>query len=127
MKNIKHILVLFILVLLTACSGSETYRGDWKAINAVGEKYTVTFSENSFVVTAEDGEATTFKYTQNKVNITNGVETYGIKLDDGRNYQLNFPLADDESVGVLLDANNNVLYSISRTDYITYEDIYALK
>lgn len=126
MKKMKHLVALFVLVLLTACSGSETYRGDWKAANAEGEHYIVNFQEKSFSVTGEDNETNTFEYSQNQVNISNGVETYGIKLGDGRNYQLNFPLADDESVGILLDANGNLLYTISRTDYMSYDDIFAL-
>lgn len=126
MKKLKHLAGLFVLVLLTACSGSETYRGDWKAANAEGEHYIVNFQEKSFSVTGEDGESTTYEYSQNQVNISNGVETYGIKLEDGRNYQLNFPLPEDESVGILLDSNGNLLYTISRTDYKSYDDIFAL-
>lgn len=126
MKNIKHILVLFVMVVLTACSGSDTYRGDWKAINNQGEKYQLTFEAKSFVVTNAKGETTNYNYTQNKVSISNGVETYGLNLEDGRKYQLNFPLPEDESVGVLLDANGKVLYTIGRDEYITYDAIFAL-
>lgn len=126
MKKVKYILVLLAVVFLAACSGSDTYRGDWKATNAEGEQYSLTFQAKSFTVTNVDGEVTNYNYTQNSVSIENSVETYGLNLEDGRKYQLNFPLANDESVGVLLDSNGKVLYAIGRNDYITYDDIYSL-
>ena len=126
MEKLKYILVLISIVFLAACSGSDTYRGDWKATNAEGEQYSLTFEAKKITVTNADGEVTEYTYTQNSVSIENGIETYGINLGDGRKCQLNFPLAKDETVGVLLDGNNMVMYAISRNDYITYDAIFAL-
>ncbi|WP_298506295.1 hypothetical protein [uncultured Maribacter sp.] len=126
MKKVKYLVTLLAVIFLIACSGSDTYRGDWKATNVDGEQYNLTFNAKSFTVTNTAGEVTNYNYTQNSVNIKNSVETYGLNLEDGRKYQLNFPLADDESVGLLLDSNGKVLYAISRDNYITYDDIFAL-
>lgn len=126
MKTINYIFVILATILFAACSGSETYRGNWKATNAEGTHFEIIFSEKNFNVVNEEGDTIGFSYSQNSISIENSVETYGIRLDDGRAYQITFPIADDESVGFMADANGKLLYTISRTDYTRYEDIYKL-
>jgi len=121
-----HILLLLVLLILASCSGSDTYRGLWKATDPDGNKFEINFEAKSFTLKDSLGKTHSYDYTQNSVKTENGVETYGIKLSDGRGYQLRFPNADDESVGLVFDENGNGLYTISRTDYIKYEDIYKL-
>lgn len=125
MKKINFILIALITLILVGCSGSDTYRGDWKATNAEGKHFDIVFDENDFSIT-EDGKTEKFEYSQNAVNIENSVETYGIKLDDGRSFQIHFPIGNDESKGAILDANSSPLYIISRTAYISYNDVYGL-
>jgi hypothetical protein len=125
MKKTKLFLLTVMTVILGACAGSDTYRGSWKATNEQGEKLDIEFGENDFSIT-ENGETKTFEYTQNSVNISNSVETYGIKLGDGRSIQIHFPIGNDESKGAILDANGRPLYIISRNDYIHYKDVYGL-
>lgn len=127
MKNFILKLSAMLLVLLTACSGSDTYRGKWKALDAGGNKYEITFAANTFSVADSTGKTTDFKYTQNSVHIQNSAATYGINLDDGRAYQINFPNNKDESVGLIKDGNGAPIYTISKNDYVKYEDIYKLK
>ena len=62
-----------------------------------------------------------YNYTQNSVNITNGVETYGIQIQDVGSYQLYFPFTD-ESKGFITDPHGNVMSTISRDEYITQEE-----
>ena len=125
MKITKLILIALITIVLGACAGSDTYRGEWKATNEQGEHLDITFDEKEFSIT-ENGETETFGYSQNQVNISNSVETYGIKLSDGRSFKIHFPIADDESKGAILDANDRPVFIISRKDYIGYEDVYGL-
>lgn len=116
-----------LLSFLSACSGSETYRGSWKAVQMDGKKFGIVFEAKSFSVKDSSGSIEKYDYTQNSVNINNGVKTYGIKLKDGRGYEIHFPNSNNESTGIIKDENGNPTFTISRTDYLKYEDIYKLK
>lgn len=125
MTNTKLILISLITLLLGACSGSDTYRGNWKATNQNGNHFDIIFGENDFSIT-ENGNTENFEYTQNSVNISNSIETYQINVEDGGTFQIHFPIADDESKGAILDANGNPQYIISRNNYISYQELYGL-
>ena len=116
-----------LISTLISCSGSDTYRGLWKATDPNGNKFEITFDAKSFVIKDTLGKSNKYNYTQNSVKTENSVETYGIKLSDGRGYEINFPNSKDESIGLIFDENGNGLYTISRKDYIKYQDIYKLK
>lgn len=126
-KKIKIFSLLIIIATLISCSGSDTYRGLWKATDTNGNKFEINFEAKSFVIKDSLGKSNKYEYTQNSVKTENFVETYGIKLSDGRGYQINFPNSKDESIGLIFDENGNGLYTISRKDYIKYQDIYKLK
>lgn len=117
---------LTLVLLLASCSGSEEYRGDWKATDMEGTHADIHFEEKSLRITHVDGKVSDYEYTQNEVKNENGVRTFGIKLGDGRKLQIYFPLTEDSSKGLILDANNHVLYTISRDTYLFYNDLYAL-
>jgi hypothetical protein len=127
MKRISFVLVGLMLIFLQACSGSETYRGLWKATNSKGEKLQITFDAKSFSVKDSLGETSNYEYTQNSVSINNSIETYRIKLSDGRGYFIKFPIANDESRGIIKDAEGKMVYMIGRNEFIYYEDIYEPK
>lgn len=127
MRTLINLILSLVLVSLFSCSGSDTYRGSWKAINAKGEKFEINFDAKSFTVKDSAGQVKTYKYKQNSVSIQNSVETYGIQVSDGRGYQINFPIAKDESRGVIKDGSGIPIYLIGRTEYLKYEDIYGLK
>ncbi|MCL9809789.1 hypothetical protein [Flavobacterium luminosum] len=127
MKKIGVLLLVIIGLTLIGCSGSDTYRGNWKGMTPNGEKVEIVFEAKKLTLSDDSKKSVTHNYSQNSVNIVNSIETYGIKLDDGRGYQINFPIANDESIGLIKDENNNVLYSISRKEYINPKDIYKLK
>ena len=127
MKNISLWLIGACMLFLAACSGSDTYRGAWKATDASGHKFELIFEAKKFTVKDSTGSITPFVYTQNRVSIKNSVETYGIQLKDGRSYQITFPVKDNEQVGLILDQNGNHLYTISRTGYTTYDALYKLQ
>jgi hypothetical protein len=127
MKKLNSVLLAIAAIFLIACSGSETYRGGWKATDSNGAKLEIIFDAKSFSVQDSMRKSTKFEYTQNSVNIKNSIATYGIQLGDGRNYQINFPKANDESVALVLDNNGYVLYTMSRKEYLKYEDVFKLK
>lgn len=122
----KRILILSLLVLfLYACNGSGTFQGKWKAMNPEGERFEIEFKPKQFSIIDSTGKAVLHDYVQNSVKSENSIETYGIRLSDGRGYQIYFP-KNDESVGLILDENGVQMFTISRKDYITYDAIYKL-
>ncbi len=125
-KSINFLLGL-VLISLYSCSGSDTYRGVWKAINEKGEKFDINFDAKKLTITDSTGQVKTYEYKQNSVSIKNAVETYGIQVSDGKSYQINFPIANDETRGVIKDAAGRPLYIIGRSGYVQYEEIYGLK
>ncbi|MCY1540827.1 hypothetical protein D9M68_764890 [compost metagenome] len=127
MKNITLLLITACIFLLAGCSGSDVYRGAWKATDASGHRFELFFEEKDFTVKDSTGKVTSFSYTQNQVSIQNSVETYGIQLKDGRSYKINFPIKDNEKVGLILDQNGSPMYTISRTGYMKYEEIFTLQ
>ena len=128
MKKLTNFILALALISLYSCSGSDTYRGLWKATDEKGEKYEITFNEKDINIKyISTGRLISYKYTQNSVSIQNAVETYGIKTSDGNSYQINFPVAKDKTKGVIKNAAGTPLYIISRSAYLKYEDIYGLK
>lgn len=127
MRKISALILSIAIITMIACSGSETYRGAWKALDPNGMKFEIIFDAKSFVIKDSTGKSSKFEYSQNSIKTENFVETYGIMLSDGRAYQINFPNSKDESIALILDENGNALFSISRKDYIKYDDIYKLK
>lgn len=127
MKKITFTVLLSLSLLLINCSGSDTYRGEWKAMKADGTKLEITFDAKKFTIKNDTGASNTYEYSQNSVSIENSVTTYSIKLDDGRAYQIKFPKSNDDTMALLLDENGNPLYTLGRKSYITYESLYKLE
>lgn len=126
MKTLQVLIITFTITLFTACSGSETYRGTWKATDSDGNKLDIFFDAKSLTISDSTGDKKDYSYSQNSVEITNGTETYGIVISDVGTYSLYFPFSD-ESKGFITDANGNVLYTINRTSYMTYQEANRLK
>ncbi len=114
-------------IFLIACKGSVQYRGKWKAIDLTGAKNEIVFDAKSFTIKDSSGNIRKFEYVQQSVNIVNSVETFGIKLGDGRVYQIHFPIAKNDSLGLINDATGSPVYTISRSEYKTYDDIVKLE
>lgn len=127
MRKAINIILGLVFISLCSCSGSDTYRGTWKAINEKGEKFEIVFEAKSFTFKDSTGDVKTYKYKQNQVSIQNGVETYGIQVSDGKSYQINFPIANDETKGAIKDGSGVLIYLIGRDRYIKYDELYGLK
>jgi len=125
MKNLFFYSLLGALALLTSCSGSSTYQGKWYARYANNDTVDIVFYADSFIV-YDQNMPVTFQYTQNSVQINNSIEKYGITADNGKSLFIHFPIADDETKGAILDANEQPIMIISRNEYATYEDVYGL-
>ena len=126
MKFLNYLLYLLCFSLMTGCSGSDSYRGVWNATNGSGDRFELNFDAKEFTVKDSAGQIKKYPYTQNSISIENSVETYGIKLEDGRNLQVHFPKADNDSLGVIRDDNGLPLFTISRHGYKSYDDLYKL-
>lgn len=124
MKKVSIKLLVILAVILVGCSGSDTYRGSWKATDTEGAKFELFFDAKNFTIKDSSGKSEKYDYSQNSVEIENSVATYGIQLEDGSGYQINFPNTDNESLGLITDENGNPIYTISRKDYIKYEDVF---
>ena len=127
MKKIIFAFIGIIALTFVSCSGSDAYRGSWKATDSQDAKFELLFDAKNFSVTDSAGNIQKFNYTQNSVNISNGVSTYGIQLGDGRTYQINFPIPSKPSVALLKDENGQPMFALSRDEYIKYEELYDLK
>lgn len=125
MKKIS-ILLLFVLLILTSCSGSDAYQGKWKATDAKGKQLEINFEGKSFTVKDASGNSNTYSYSQNPYQYEDSVVIYGIRLSDGRSYQIVFPKNDDEGVALLKEESGNLIYIMGRTAYLSYDDVYGL-
>jgi hypothetical protein len=121
----KYIILFLLSFILFSCEGSESYQGNWKALDKNGDKFEISFQPKSFSIKDSSGKIIQYNYSQNSFKFENTVETYGIRLEDGRGYQIYFP-KNDENVGLILDENGSPIYTISRTQFMTYDDIYKL-
>ncbi len=124
MKRLNQFLITSIIILFTSCSGSETYRGKWFGTGPNEEVVEFIFEENKFVLLEGDSQKE-YEYSQNSVKFENSSETYGIKTDDGKTFQLHFP--SESTKGAFLDSNGNILYIIGREKGVKYEDVFGLK
>lgn len=104
MKSIIKMGALFILsVIIAACSGSDVYQGEWKAKDDSNNEYTIFFEPKNITITDSKGEVVlNSKYTQHSVNNTNGIKTYGIKLSDGSEYAVHFPIKNNTRTAQLI-------------------------
>ncbi len=126
MKNYINASLLTLALFLISCSGSDVYQGKWKATDTDGNKLDIDFKPKSFTIKDTTGKVVNYEYTQNSVKIENSVKTYGIQLNDGRTFDLFFPIANDASKAIMTIGNNVPIYTISRTSYIKYKDLYKL-
>jgi len=124
MKKSSLILV-FLSIIFFSCEGSDSYQGNWKALDSNGKKFEINFSRKKFSIKDSVGKSNVYEYTQNSIKSENSLATYGILLNDGRGYQIYFP-KKDESVGLILDENGKQMYTIGRKNYVTYDQIYKL-
>lgn len=122
----KKIAVIFsLLLLLCSCDGSDDYQGTWKALDSKGKKFEIIFEARLFSIIDSTRTIKNYPYTQHSFKDENSIDTYGIRLQDGRGYEIFFP-KNDKSVGIIKDETGSEMFAISRTKYLTTEDMYKL-
>ena len=124
MKKIKLIFTIFLISLLYSCGGSESYQGKWIALDLEGRKYEITFAENEVSIKDSLGKLKKQSYVQTSVahqgSSNNFTDTYEIRLNNGQKYQIFFP-KDEQNCGLIRYGYG--IYSISRKDYLTVDEI----
>lgn len=123
MRNTLYTILLVLLSLLAGCSGSDVYRGAWKAMDRDGNKCDIVFDAKRFTIKDSKGMSRAFGYSQNSVRIENATRSYGIKLNDGRAFRITFPVPRNTSKGVISLETGEPLYTIGRADYVVYSDL----
>lgn len=126
MKKKNLLLFLIAAISFVRCSGSDSYRGSWKAVDMKGKEFVIDFQSKQFSIKDSTGKKETFTYKQHSVSIVNSVSTYGIQLGDGRKLIIHFPFANKDHIALLKDENGLPLYTLCRKEYLSYEDIYKL-
>ncbi len=126
MKKYIQLYAFTILLFLASCSGSSVYQGNWKGTDPENNKFEIDFEPKSFKITDADGNTTAYQYTQNSVQINNSEKKYEIQLSDGRKYMILFPISSDTTKAILTLENGQPQYVISRTSYISHEELYKL-
>lgn len=67
--------IIFFISLISfifySCSGSDTYQGKWKAMNATGEEFEIEFLPKSFSIKDSSGKSIDYSIlkTQSKLKI----------------------------------------------------------
>jgi hypothetical protein len=126
MKKHQFLFLLIVAISLVRCSGSDSYRGSWKAVDMKGKEFVLDFQSKKFSIKDGAGKKETFTYKQHSVSIVNSVSTYGIQLGDGRKLIIHFPFANKDHIALLKDENGLPLYTLCRREFLSYEDIYKL-
>ncbi|MCX8485737.1 MAG: hypothetical protein ORN53_00890 [Crocinitomicaceae bacterium] len=126
MKKHQFLFLLIVAISLVRCSGADSYRGSWKAVDMKGKEFVLDFQSKKFSIKDGAGKKETFTYKQHSVSIVNSVSTYGIQLGDGRKLIIHFPFANKDHIALLKDENGLPLYTLCRREFLSYEDIYKL-
>ncbi|SHM57513.1 hypothetical protein [Myroides odoratimimus] len=118
----KKLLLLFGLVLctlLSSCSGSDTYQGEWKATDENNKHFTITFEKRKYTITSEDGQVSTHNYTEFEHHTINSIETYGIRMiEEGKELYIHFPIKNNNVIAFIQTKGKQVLYTLSRDAYL---------
>lgn len=131
MRKIKLILTLFLFIVLLSCNGSDSYIGNWKALDLKDKKHEIIFSKDKIFIKDSTGK---LLKQHNYIQTGNGhqgssnrfIDTYDILLNNGIKYEIYFP-KNDEGCGLIRYKNGENLYTISKTKYLTIDDINKIK
>ncbi len=61
MKKLNILLIGILVTILFACSGSDVYRGSWKAMDTNGGKFEIIFDAKNFAIKDSVGREIKFK------------------------------------------------------------------
>lgn len=92
-------------------------------MNADEEKFELYFSEDNVKLINHSDTVLESEYGQYKYSYKNGIVTYGISGENIGTWYLYFPFEDDKNRGLILDAQENIICSISKEDYLKIEQL----
>ncbi len=116
------IIFTMLLLLVTACSGSDAIQGSWETQDSNGNYGTMVFEDKTITY---DGK--TFEYTQNAVGTKNGIQYYGIR-QNGQTYSIIFPEKDKNIAFMIVPDSSDsyltgsVVYVMDRTQQPNYSE-----
>ncbi len=113
-------------LLISACSGSESYRGEWKAVASDGSKAEITFAEKSFTVKDEKGKETVYEYTQNQYKLESGRTSYGIDIKNASEARIVFPFKGKTDRATMVAPDDTILYMLDRHAYVPADQFWKL-
>lgn len=124
MKQLIYLSLILLSFIMPGCSGSDVYRGNWKAMDRSGNKWDISFDAKSFTLKNAKGESEQYGYSQTSIRIENSTRSYGIKLKDGRAFRITFPLPGNTSKGIINnESTNEALYTIGRNNYVEFMEL----
>ncbi|MDO5073730.1 MAG: glycosyl transferase [Neisseria animaloris] len=131
MNRFKYIFSLLfsgaIILLLNGCSGSETYRGTWKAMDTNNVPMEIVFEEKQFTLSdLQKNTKKTYRYSQNTIQYENGKRRYGIQVENGASFSIAFPFQNDEERAMLIAPDNTVVMTLDRTKHLPLKDFWQL-
>jgi hypothetical protein len=127
MKATLQVCCMLLLIVLSACSGSDTYRGDWKAKDISGNKWDMHFDAKTFTLKNDQGLKEQYNYSQVSVKFENSIRSYGIKLKDGRAFRITFPIPGNTDKGIIHhETTSEAVYSIGRNEYVDFAELIKL-
>lgn len=123
----RHTAAAGIAVLLAACSGSDSYCGEWKGMDGHNRPQQLIFAEKTLTVRdSAGGREKTYTYSQHAVHYENGKKRYGIRLGGGEEWQIWFPFPNDDSRALLQAPDQTPLFTLSREDHIPLQKFWSL-
>ncbi len=123
MRTSIYTSLLLLLFTLAGCSGSDVYRGDWKAMDRSGNKSDISFDAKNFTMKSTEGTTENYGYSQIGIEIQNSIRRYKIKLQDGRVFAVSFPLPNNTSKGIISLETGEALYTIGRDEYVEFSEL----
>lgn len=128
MKIYPEVSFLILLLVFGSCSGSDEYIGNWKATNPNGEKFNIQFEPETLTIISAKHDTTIIGYNQLGYTWEGGIETFGIKLDDGRRYDVKFPVPTDSVSALILEqTQQTTLYVLHRTEFKDFYDVHRIE
>lgn len=122
MKRATLLLFLSCLLLFN-CEGEKSYLGVWKCMNADEEKFEIEFLADQMKIIKHKRIIIEGSYQQYEKLVKKGEKTYAIQGEKIGKWLIHFSDRIDPENGLIFDGNNNVICTISRTNYLPLEKV----
>ena len=117
---------LAVALLLGACSGSESYRGEWKAVASDGSKAEITFAKKSFTIKDEKAKKPSTNTLRTNTNSESGRTSYGIDIKNASEARIVFPFKGKTDRATMVAPDDTILYMLDRHAYVPADQFWKL-